>query len=162
MKKIKSIMKLLTVGLLVAAFVLTAVPATPAYAKSSSTSSRYFKDVTKKTKHYKQVEWMAKNGGLKGIASKGKNFKPGRVTDEGTFVKMLQNLYGSRISISTKTPSKLLTQKFATTTLTSVSKQLGYRVTWSGGAPKGKVSRATACYLIKRMINTAEDGALDP
>ena len=122
---------------------------------------RYFKDVSTKTKDYKKIEWLTKKGMMKGIAKKGGKFYPNRNLTQQEAVKMLKNLYGSRIKLTAKNPKAVVTQQWATQTLTSVSKQLGHRVRWSGGAPAGKVSRGKFCSYVYRMIKSVP-GTLNP
>lgn len=136
--------------------------------ESSSNSSskkkdeKYFSDVKKGTSHRAEIEWLAKKGAYKGIAKKGKKFQPNRIITRREFGRILNNLYGDRIDITISDPNSKATQKFVTKTLTEVSKQLGYRVSWSGGAPKARVSRGDASYYLRWMMKTAERGALDP
>ena len=163
-------MLLLTALLVALTFGFVATPI-QAYAKvtfedSSNSSSkkkneRYFSDVKAKTDHRKDIEWLAERGAFKSIAKKGKKFQPTAIITRKQFGTILNNLYGDRITLTIKNPSSKVTQKFATNTLTEVSKQLGYRVTWSGGAPKAKITRATAAFYIRSMMTSAK-GALDP
>ena len=123
-------------------------------------SERYFSDVSKSYEYRAQIEWLAKKGAYKGIAKKGKKFKPEAVLTRKQLGMILDNLYGDRINITIKDPKKKVTQKYATKMLTSVSKQLGYTVTWSGGAPKAQVTRAKFSYYLRSMIKY--DKKLEP
>ena len=125
-----------------------------------TTQTVVFKDVTKKTQYYKDIEYLYNKGAYTGIAKKGGKFKPTQNMTTKEFVKTLRNLYGSKISLKNGNSAKL-TQKYATDTLLKVSKQLGLQVTWSGGAPKAKVTRAKAAYYTHLMIKNGY-GILDP
>ena len=120
--------------------------------KKKKSSERYFSDVKKDYTYCTQIEWLAKKGAFKGIAKKGKKFKPEQIITRKELGTILDNLYGDRINITIKDPSKKVTQKYATQMMTKVSEQLGYRVTWSGGAPKAKVSRAKISFYLRSMI----------
>lgn len=163
-------MLLLTALLIVLSFGFIATPiqafARVTFENSSNSSSkkkaeRYFSDVKAKTEHRKDIEWLAKKGAFKTIAKKGKKFQPTAIITRKQFGTILNNLYGDRINLVVKNPNSKATQKFATDILTEVSKQLGYRVTWSGGAPKARITRAKAAFYIRSMMSSAE-GALDP
>ena len=133
-----------------------------AEAKTKQKTVVVFKDVTTKTTYYKDVKYLYEKGAYKGIAKKGGKFKPTQNMTQKEFIKTLRNLYGSKINLANpKKSSTKLTQKTATDTLFKVSEQLGYRVRWSGGSKKAKVTRAKAAYYVHLMIKTA-DGALDP
>ncbi len=127
-----------------------------------SKSKNYFKDVTSKKVYKKEIEWLAEKGAFKGIAKKGKKFKPNVIITRREFCTILDNLYGNRIDLTIDKPDTKVTQAFATSTLTTVSKQLGYRVVWKGGAPKGTVTRCKACLYIRQMQKSAKSGQLDP
>lgn len=131
------------------------------YETSTKKSERYFKDVKKKTTYRADIEWLANKGAFKGVAKKGKNFKPNSYITRKQVGMILDNLYGDRINITIKDPNKKATQQFMTTTMTTVSKQLGYLVNWNGGSPKAKVTRAKACFYLRSMMKCAQ-GALDP
>lgn len=164
----KNLKKLLVVALTLAlAFVSVATICPPVqaqakvtYEDSSSQSSntkkktnkRYFSDVKKSYTYCSQIEWLAKKGAFKGVAKKGKKFKPEQIITRRELGTILDNLYGDRINITIKDPSKKVTQKYATQMMTKVSDQLGYKVTWSGGAPKAKVSRAKISFYLRSMI----------
>ena len=179
MKKRHKSFKLLLTALLIGAFLISSttpieVQAKVTYASSSKPNSnsqkksvkknkteKYFSDVKKGTQYRSDIEWLAKHGAFKTIAKKGKKFKPTLVITRRQVGTILNNLYGNRIDLTIKDPEKKVTQGFMTETLTTVSKQLGYKVTWKGGAPKARVTRAGACNLIRQMM-TAAKGALDP
>ena len=170
MREIKSITKLLTVALIMSLFISATTPvvaeAKVTYTNGSGTSSskksgKYFSDVKSKTEYCKQIEWLAKKGAYAGIAKKGGKFQPTCTITRKQFGMILNNLYGDRINLKITNSSAGATQKFVTSTLTEVTKQLGYKVTWNGGAPKAKVSRANASHYLRQMIACAE-GALDP
>ena len=136
------------------------------YEDSSSSSSkkkseRYFSDVKKSTAYRKDIEWLAQRGAFKSIAKQGKKFKPTAVITRRQFGIILNNLYGDRITLTIKSPNSKVTQKFASETLSKVSEQLGCHVDWNGGAPKAKVTRGTAAFLIRSMVASA-GGQLDP
>ena len=165
MKK-NSIQKLLVVMLSAFALVIGVVGVTPpikaeakvTYEDSSDQSSnkkkeqKYFSDVDKSQTYKSQIEWLAKKGAFKGIAKKGKKFQPEKVLTRKEVGMILDNLYGDRIDITIKNPKAKATQKYVTTMMTTVSDQLGYRVKWSGGAPKAQVTRAKFAYYLRSMI----------
>lgn len=134
---------------------------TEVYAKTNSNKGKYFKDINSRTQYYKEINYLYKHGAYSDIAKKGARFKPGTMITKKEFNKTLKNLYGVRIQLG-KAPSGKLTQKYATETLTSVSEQLGYKVTWNGGSPKAKVTRAKASHYIYQMIALCKDGTLNP
>lgn len=169
MKK-NSIQKLLVVTLSALAFMIGAISITPpiqvqakvTYEDSSDQSSnkkkeqRYFSDVEKSYAYRAEIEWLAKKGAYKGIAKKGKKFQPEKILTRKEVGMILDNLYGDRIDITIKGPKKKATQKYVTQLLTEVSDQLGYRVEWSGGAPKAQVTRAKFSYYLRSMIKYDE------
>lgn len=131
--------------------------------QSSSTKKdkRYFSDVKKQSKYRKDIEWLAARGAYRGIAKRNKSFKPNKIITRREFGTILDNLYGDKIKLTISGPRSKVTQKFLTNTLETVSDQLGYRVTWNGGAPRAKVTRGAASYYLRLMMKSAE-GALDP
>lgn len=179
MTRLQKSFKLLLTSLLIGMFLISSATPVTAYAKVTYASSskansskqkksvkknkseRYFSDVKSKTKYREDIEWLAKHGAFKGIAKKGKKFKPNAVITRRQFCTILDNLYGDKIDLTISSPKAKVTQKFLTDTLTTVSKQLGYKVSWNGGSPKSRVTRGNACFLIRRMIISA-DGPLDP
>jgi len=169
--------KLLVLALILAflaGFMLTPVFAAEAQAKvtyqdsskKSSTSSkkteRYFSDVKSKKSYKSEIEWLAKRQAYQGIAKQGKKFKPNAIITRKQVGIVLDNLYGDAIDITISNPSGKATQKFVTNILTEVSDQLGYRIKWSGGAPKGHVSRAKFSHYLYSMIKLCKTGKLDP
>ena len=172
MKRYSSKKLLLTVVAIITVLTVAAITPVQAYAKVTFTSSskadsknkseRYFSDVKNKSHYRSEVEWLAKYGAFKSIAKKGGKFKPNQVITRKQVAIILNNLYGDRIDLTVKDPNKKATQKFVTTILTTTSKQLGHKVTWSGGAPKAKVTRAKACHYTYQMIGVAKEGVLHP
>ena len=167
--------KLLLIVVAMLTVFMTVVTITPVtayakvtYANSSKSGSkknkteRYFSDVKAKTQYREDLVWLAKKGAFKSIAKQGKKFKPRNIITRKQLAMILDNLYGDRIDITIKDPKKKVDQGYMTNLLTEVSKQLGYRVSWNGGTPKARVTRAAACYYIRLMMKTAERGALDP
>lgn len=164
----KRIKKFFVVLLLILAMVLgcagTVVAASKKTTKKTTKKvTTTFKDVTKKTQYYKDIEYLYSKGAYSGIVKKGSKFKPTTKITQKEFIKTLKNLYGSRISLKApkKVASTMLTQKYATDTLRTVSKQLGKDVWWTGGTPKGKVTRAKAAFYTHTMIKNGS-GILDP
>lgn len=155
----KKCFRKLLIGVLVGVLVLGCFSGI-AQAKTT-TKTVIFKDVTTKTEYQASIKYLYNNGAYVGIAEKGKKFKPNAVMTKREFVKSLRNLYGSKISIKTPAKNAKLTQQYATSTLYSVSKQLGYKVRWSGGAPKATVTRAKAAYFVRLMIKNG-GGKLNP
>lgn len=153
----KLLVAVIAVSMIFSCFSTSAFAATK---KTTKKNYNVFKDVTKKTDYYKDIEWVFAKKGWEGIAKKGGNLKPYYVMTEGEFNKMLTNMYGSRISLK-KAGSAKLTQKYATKTLTNVSKQLGYPVTWQGGSASAKVTRSKAAHYVKQMVNIS-GGRLNP
>ena len=129
--------------------------------KSKAKTKRYYSDVKKKTTYCSEIEWLARRGAFKGIAKKGKKFSPNKILTRRELGTVLDNLYKNKINLTIKNPKAKVTQKYLTDTLEITSKQLGYCITWNGGSPKAKVSRANACYLIRAMMKSV-NGKLDP
>ena len=153
----KGVLGKLLVGILVGVLVMGCFSSIA----QAKTKTVVFKDVTTKTEYQASIKYLYDNGAYVGIAEKGKKFKPNAIMTRREFVKTLRNLYGSRISIKTPKKNVKLTQSYATETLCSVSKQLGYKVRWSGGAPKATVTRAKAAYYVRLMIKNG-GGKLNP
>lgn len=163
------VVAMLTVFMTVVTIAPVTAYAKVTYASSSKSDSkkknkaeRYFSDVKAKTQYREDIEWLAKKGAFKSIAKQGKKFKPRNIITRKQMAIILDNLYGDRIDITIKDPKKKVDQGYMTKLLTEVSKQLGYQVSWNGGTPKARVTRAAACYYIRLMMKTAERGALDP
>ena len=151
--------KLLVVALLVFTFILSATPSIPVEAKT--TSKNYYSDVKSGCKYKSQIEWLAKKGAYKGIATKGKKFQPDKVLTRKELGKILTNLYGERINITIKSPKKQVTQKYMVDMLAKVSEQLGYKVELSCKKPKSKITRAVASKNIVTMIKYSSKLSVD-
>ena len=150
--------KLLVVALLVFTFILSATPSIPVEAK---TSKNYYSDVKSGCKYKSQIEWLAKKGAYKGIATKGKKFYPDKVLTRKELGKILTNLYGERINITIKSPKKQVTQQYMVDMLAKVSEQLGYKVELSCKKPKSKITRAVASKNIVTMIKYSSKLSVD-
>ena len=142
--------KLLVVALLVFALILSAAPSVPVEAKT--TSKNYYSDVKSGCKYKSQIEWLAKKGAYKSIATKGKKFQPDKVLTRKELGTILTNLYGKRIDITIKGPKKPVTQQYLANMLAKVSKQLGHKVKLSCKKPNSNVTRAFASNNIVTMI----------
>ena len=142
--------KLLVVALLVFTLILSAAPSVPVEAKTTSTN--YYSDVKSGCKYKSQIEWLAKKGAYKSIATKGKKFQPGKVLTRKELGTILTNLYGKRIDITIKGPKKPVTQQYLVNMLAKVSKQLGHKVKLSCKKPNSNVTRAYASNNIVTMI----------
>jgi hypothetical protein len=118
--------------------------------------------VKKKTTYRSEIEWLAEHCAYQGIAKRGQKLKPNTVITRKQVGIILNNLYGDEIDINISKPNSKATQKFVTNLLTKVSEQLGYRVRWSGGAPKAKVTRAKFSHYLYQMIKSCKSGELDP
>lgn len=151
--------KLLVVALLVFTFILSATPSIPVEAKT--TSKNYYSDVKSGCKYKSQIEWLAKKGAYKGIATKGKKFQPEKVLTRKELGKILTNLYGKRINITIKSPKKQVTQQYMVDMLAKVSEQLGYKVELSCEKPKSKITRAVASNNIVTMIKYSSKLSVD-
>ena len=151
--------KLLVVALLVFTFILSATPSIPVEAKT--TSKNYYSDVKSGCKYKSQIEWLAKKGAYKGVATKGKKFQPDKVLTRKELGKILTNLYGERINITIKSPKKQVTQQYMVDMLAKVSEQLGYKVELSCKKPKSKITRAVASKNIVTMIKYSSKLSVD-
>ena len=151
--------KLLVVALLVFTLILSAAPSVPVEAKT--TSKNYYSDVKSGCKYKSQIDWLAKKGAYKSIATKGKKFQPDKVLTRKELGKILTNLYGKRISITIKGPKKQVTQQYMVNMLAKVSKQLGYKVKLSCKKPESKITRAVASKNIITMIKYSSKLSVD-
>lgn len=151
--------KLLVVALLVFTLILSAAPSVPVEAKT--TSKNYYSDVKSGCKYKSQIDWLAKKGAYKSIATKGKKFQPDKVLTRKELGKILTNLYGKRIDITIKGPKKQATQQYMVNMLAKVSKQLGYKVKLSCKKPKSKITRAVISKNIVTMIKYSSKLSVD-
>lgn len=106
------------------------------------------------------VNQVSRNGGLVGIPAKIRK-NPKATIARWHFCRILKNLFDGRIQVAaTWIDEASLNQLWACGILTTVSSQLGRKVSWGGGSPKAKVNLGIACKLIVLMIN--QDARLRP
>ena len=106
------------------------------------------------------VNQVNRNGGLVGIPAKIRKNPKATIT-RWHLCRILKNLYDGRIQVAaTWIDEASLNQSWACGILTTVSSQLGRKVSWGGGSPNAKVNLGVACKLIVLMIS--QDARLRP
>lgn len=115
--------------------------------KTKKTSSMY-SDVTKKkvgTAAYKAIKHLKAHKAFTGVI-KGKKFLPKKRFTKKQYLRILKNLYG-KYAPTESNPKGYVTEKYVTSRLVKVAKNLGISITWSGTSRK--VTRAETCRYIK-------------
>lgn len=139
-KKIRRALALLLI--VTATCLLTTYPVQAATTVTDNTSCNWY------------VAKLAAGNGLDGLVTYDGKFYQDYDITVADFNRILTNLYGSKIKVDNTYAAYVVNQQWACATLDNVSKQLGHRVTWSGGEPSANVTRADACEFIYLMIAT--------
>ena len=135
MKKTRNFVMLLVVCLL-----LIGMLPTVAFAKGSP---RPYKDVSSRNVDAKSLDaiiYVKNYGGWTGIAKRGR-FYPNRPMTRYEFLVVLHNLYGGYVTadigdmLNART---IVTANYCCQKMASMSKALGYGITWTGDASKMK------------------------
>lgn len=161
-------------GILIALFTATvltvAISATPTQAfatnslttASTKTSANPYTDVNSKTVDktgIAAVKYIKAHKGYKGVIN-GTRFYPNKIMTQAEFTKILRNLYGSKVKLSTSKTA--VTGKWACAQLQSVAKNVfGVKIKWTSGAATKKLTRVGASNYIK-VFATWENGLFKP
>lgn len=115
---------------------------------SGKKTSSMYKDVTKKkvgTQAYNAIKHLKAHKAFTGVI-KGKKFYPKKKITKKQYLRILKNLYG-KYAPTESNPKGYVTEKYATSRLVKVAKNMGVTITWKGRSHR--ITRADACVYIK-------------
>lgn len=124
------------------------------YKLKSNSKSNYFSDI-KGTKYAKYIDWCGRKGLLVGIGKKGKKIYPTQTVQKRQLHLMLKNRWGNDIDLKVGNSKAKVSQKYFCETTSSVTKQLGYNLSWNDVTKNAKMDLGEVCYSTYWMLKTA-------